>query len=126
MRKNSQKGIKQTEQYWRSQIARFKNSGLSQTVFCEKVGLNPNTFSKWKCRLALVDSVKEREFLEVAVSEPPTFVSLTEVQGSSKTAAMSAAPLAEIDLASRVVRVFAGIDRHALYEVLAALREMAL
>ena len=31
-------------------------------------------------------------------------------------------PIAEIDLASGIVRIFAGIDRHALHEVIAVLK----
>jgi putative methionine-R-sulfoxide reductase with GAF domain len=33
-------------------------------------------------------------------------------------------PIAEIDISSGVVRIFSGIDRHALHEILATLNEV--
>lgn len=112
------------EQFWRKTIARQASSGLSQNAFCRREKLNPNTLSWWKREIASRDADSGDSATGGARSAPAIFVPVAEVQNTVRVT-HAPVPVAEIDLASRLVRVYAGIDRHSLYEMLAALREVA-
>lgn len=111
------------EQFWRKTIARQMCSGLSQSAFCKREGLSHNTLSWWKRELASRDGTRAETVRNAETSTQPIFVPLAPVQNTVRVSAVPG-PLAEIDLTSRVVRIYAGVDRHSLYEVLAALREV--
>jgi hypothetical protein len=110
---------KAKELFWRKAVQRQLESGLSQAAFCEKEGLNPNSFSGWKKEVARRDVEAASQS---SVPAKDIFVPVTSLPEA--TADAKGRPIAEIDLASGVVRIFAGIDRHALHEVIAALREV--
>jgi len=107
--------------FWRKAIARQLESGLSQHAFCQKDGINANNFSWWKREIARRDSDKEVKI--PAASNQEIFVPVAHVPNTSNVDSTRA--IAEIDLSTGVVRIFAGIDRHALHEMLAVLREVA-
>ncbi len=109
------------EKYWQRQIERLASSGLKQSEFCRKQHLNPNKLSWWKRRLAAKNLASQPNAPVVEVSEQALFVPV-EIQNPARASTPSF-PVAEIELSTRIVRVYAGINRHALYEVLAALRE---
>ncbi len=44
--------VRRTESEWRSILARYERSGLSESAFCREVKLSRSTFMKWKRRLA--------------------------------------------------------------------------
>jgi len=111
------------EKYWQRQIARLASSGLKQSEFCLKQHLNPNKLSWWKRKLAAKNPGGQQDDQVIEVSEQPLFVPV-EIQSPARATSPSL-PVAEIELSTRIVRVYAGINRHALYEVLAALRENA-
>lgn len=109
------------EKYWQRQIDRLASSGLKQSEFCRKQHLNPNKLSWWKRKLAAKNPTGLQNDLAIEVAEPSLFVPV-EIQSPAR-ASTASLPVAEIELSTRIVRVYAGINRHALYEVLAALRE---
>jgi hypothetical protein len=44
--------VRRTELEWRSILARYERSGLSESAFCPDSKLSGSTFMKWKRRLA--------------------------------------------------------------------------
>jgi hypothetical protein len=109
---------KAKEFFWRKAVQRQQDSGLSQAAFCEKEGLSQNNFCWWKRELARRDI---EQASELPVLTPDLFVPLN---GLAPAIVETDRPIAEIDLASGVVRIFAGIDRHALHEIIAVLKEV--
>lgn len=115
---------KAKELFWRKAVARQVESGLSQNAFCERAGLNPNNFSWWK--LEIKRREKEKPAKEIAVQNQPLFVPVANAQAGQQDAkATSAKPVAEIDISTGTVKIFAGIDRHTLHEIFAVFREVA-
>ena len=112
------------EQFWRKAIERQARSGLSQSAFCRREKLNPSTLAWWKRVISSRDADDVSSMDREKPSAPALFVPVAEVPNPVRITAAHV-PVAEIDLASRLLRVYAGIDRHSLYEVLAALREVA-
>ncbi len=110
------------EKFWRKAIERQQASGLSQIAFCAKEGLNPNNFSWWKREIAQRDAAGE--ITEVTANRQDLFVPVVQVQ-SENLNTDGTKPIAEIDLSEGRVRIFAGIDRHSLHEIIAALREVS-
>jgi hypothetical protein len=119
--RKTSKRDKTKELFWRKAIARQSESGLSQQAFCQKDGINPNNFSWWKREISRRDSDKVTEI--PASSNREIFVPVAHVPNTIHVDSTKA--IAEIDLSTGVVRIFAGIDRHALHEMLAVLREVA-
>ena len=112
------------EQFWRKAIERQARTGHSQSAFCRREKLNPSTLVWWKRVISSRDADSVGRVDGETLSVPALFVPVAEVPNTVRVTAAHV-PVAEIDLASRLVRVYAGIDRHSLYEVLAALREVA-
>lgn len=105
-------------------MARQLESGLSQNAFCTQEGLNPNNFSWWKREIKRRQ--KEKPAKEIPAQDPPIFVPVTNAQaGKQDSEATIAGPIAEIDISSGTVKIFAGIDRHTLHEIFAVFREVA-
>jgi hypothetical protein len=111
---------KSKELFWRKAVARQLESGLTQGVFCEKDGLSANSFSWWKREISRRDA--DRLSKITTPQGEAIFVPVTRVSDAEQS--NSSTPIAEIDLTAGVVRIFAGIDRHSLHEVIAALREV--
>ena len=44
--------VRRTELEWRSILARYERSGLSESAFCRNSKLSRSTFMKWKRRLS--------------------------------------------------------------------------
>ncbi len=44
--------VRRTEAEWRSILARFERSGLSESAFCRESKLSRNAFRKWRRRLS--------------------------------------------------------------------------
>jgi transposase len=113
----TKKRDKAKELFWRLAIGRQLECGLTQSAFCEKESLNPNAFSWWKREIA------RRENEQFEKNKPskgqPAFVSIAQ-----KVKTDSAKPIAEIDLSTGLVRILSGVDRRALQEIIAALREV--
>jgi hypothetical protein len=97
-------------------IQRQKDSGLTQAEFCKREGVSQNSFSFWKGEIAKRDS----QALKASPSiTDASFVPLNLCRAETT----SDRPIAEIDLHTGVVRIFSGVDRHALHEIIAALKE---
>lgn len=108
---------KAKEVFWRKTIARQVESKLTQAAFCDEERINQNNFSWWKREISRRDSEAGAGQAFVEVSALP--------EKKSKSPEHNHAAVAEIDLATQVFRIFSNIDRHALHEILAALRESA-
>lgn len=52
MRVLSDGRVRRTESEWRSILARYEQSGLSESAFCRQSKLPRNTFRKWRRRLS--------------------------------------------------------------------------
>jgi hypothetical protein len=103
--------------FWRKTLARFFESGLSQSAFCKLEHLSPNSLSSWKIALQKRDA-------ERAVRPPQnTFVSVVTPVNNLSQREESSAPVAEIDLDARTVRIFKTADSEILRTLLAILRE---
>jgi hypothetical protein len=111
---------KAKELFWRKAVARQLESGLTQAVFCEKEGLSANSFSWWKREGSRRDA--DRLSKNSTPKAEAIFVPVAHVSDEDQIGILT--PIAEIDLTAKVVRIFAGIDRHSLHEVIAALREV--
>jgi hypothetical protein len=120
VRRRTTKRDKTKELFWRKAIARQLESGLSQHAFCQKEGLNPNNFPGGN-ESSNRDS--ERATKDPVFENQTAFVPVAHVQDSDQKDE-STKPIAEIDLSTGVVRIFAGINRHALHAMLAVLREV--
>lgn len=107
------------ELFWRKALLRQVESGLTQTAFCKQEGLNANIFSWWKREI----SRRDRLVSEIETNQA-IFVPVTQQRDTTEIASMK--PIAEIDLAAGLVRIFAGIDRHALHEIMTVLKETRL
>ncbi len=108
------------ELFWRRALLRQVESGLTQTAFCKQEGLNANIFSWWKREISRRDKLVSEIETNQAI-----FVPVTQQRADTKETA-SMKPIAEIDIASGLVRIFAGIDRHALHEIMTVLKETRL
>lgn len=109
------------ELFWRKAIARQLESVLTQNAFCEKEGLNPHNFSWWKREIAL----RDREKASNKVSEESQAIFFPVAIAETEASGDSGKPIAEADWSAGVVRIYAGIDRDALHEIMMVLREVA-
>jgi len=112
---------KQKEQFWRRAVARQQLSGLSQQAFCAQERLNANNFSWWKTEIRKRDL--EKGAMVEADKQADLFVPVVQVSEMRDHNALR--PVAEIDIARGSIRIFAGINRHDLHELLSVLREVA-
>lgn len=121
MAKKTANRDKVKEMFWRRTIARQLNSKLTQAAFCDEERINQNNFSWWKREISRRDAELNAEQASAA------FVQVSAVsEEKPRCPENNHAAVAEIDLATQVCRIFRNIDRHALYEILVALRESAL
>jgi hypothetical protein len=51
-RKSGREELEAKQAYWDKRIAQWRDSGLSQRLFCESQGLALSTFQWWRKRLA--------------------------------------------------------------------------
>ena len=117
----SPKFDKAKELFWRKAIARQAESGLPQARFCERDGLNANNFSWWKREISKRDAARAE--IVSAPSMDDLFIPLN-VKSETDSKVDTEKAVAEIDLSAGIVRIFGGIDRHALHEILSVLREV--
>ena len=75
MRVLSDGRVRRTESEWRSILARYERSGLSESAFCRKSKLSRSTFVKWKRRLS-----------EAATPGPAPFVEWIAPSGAAEGA----------------------------------------
>ncbi len=116
-RKKSPNSDAAKESFWRKAVQRQLESGLTQAAFCDREGLSQNSLSFWKRKLAKRD-LEDTE-------QPATTDDLFVPAGSvAESVLETGRPIAEIDLHSGVVRIFAGVDRRALREIIAPLKEV--
>jgi hypothetical protein len=59
-RKAGSEELEAKQAYWDRRIAQWRDSGLSQRVFCESQGLALSTFQWWRKRLAESPSAQPR------------------------------------------------------------------
>jgi hypothetical protein len=64
------------ERYWRERIECWRQSGQSQTEFCQSQGISMTALSHWKCEFA------RREQAQAVLSSPAPAVRIEEPQGS--------------------------------------------
>ena len=76
-------------EYWTKQIGEWKESGLSQTDYCQRVGVKYNNFKWWRWKLK-----KKGQFLAVRV--------IPEEKGLEKSS--------EIEIRIGPLSVIAGVD----------------
>lgn len=108
------------ELFWRKALVRWTESGVSQAEFCEREKLNANTFSSWKKILRERDDAKLGSASQSASAFVPVSVAVEE---STRCEQSEPVPIAEINLDSRVVRIFNGASIDTLRFLLKALRE---
>ncbi len=125
MAKSKSRRDKTKETFWKKVLAAQIGSGLSQKAFCMREGLNPNTFSSWKKVIRRRDQEKSAKTETDGI---PVFMPVAQLQHPVKICAEtnSQPAVAELDLAARTVKIFAGIDRESLKEIVLVLREVAL
>ena len=116
---------KAKELRWRKILAAQQESGLSQNEFCRRERFNPNNFSWWKREIARRDQEHRSKTIKDK-NAVPVFVPVAQFQQPKPetTAVGKPAAVAEFDIAAGTVKVFAGIDRASLREIVAALREV--
>jgi len=60
------------KQYWTDQINGWKQSGISQTGYCEEHNLNPHTFKYWKYKFDKSgQNQKQKPLLPVSIHSDP-------------------------------------------------------
>lgn len=123
MPRKKPKRDKSKEMFWRRALADQLASGLTQNEYCRQHGLNANNFSWWKREIARRDEQKLAK--KVAVSPAPAFVQIAQPTETNLSPGESSNGkiIAEIDLSAGTLRIFASINKQALQEIFAALRE---
>jgi hypothetical protein len=124
---------RQKEEFWRKKIAEQQASGLSQTAYCEREGLNANTFSSWKKILQERDAEKEvkRALKQASVNRAAraakaSFIPLVPATSEVVEAARehpSTSAVAEVEVAGARLRVYNGADCRTLCAIIRAMRE---
>jgi len=119
---------KAKEKFWRSAIARQKSSGQSQAEFCQKEGLNSNTFCSWKKTIRERDRENERKGAQVPKTDAPvapemSFVPVIVAGSQAPRSEQKRRAVAVIRFESGRVTVFSGADLPTLTVLLAACKE---
>lgn len=96
------------EQQWRQRLARWRRSRLSVAAFCQREGLDPAHFYRWRNRLATRDA------------QDPAWVA---VEVLAEANAPAASTLEVVLAGGQRVRVPRGFDPTTLRQVLAVLEE---
>jgi hypothetical protein len=87
---------------WSRRIGQWRDSGLSQRIFCKREGLALSTFQWWRQRLAGV----------AGAAQPPTFL---PIEPTPPAAATGAAGVVHVELADGVrVRLEGEAAWHAI------------
>jgi hypothetical protein len=119
------------QEFWRGKIAEHKASGLSQTAFCKREALNPNTFSSWKKILQTRDAEEERQVDRLlkkasanraARAEKAQFIPLVPPATKPDVRPAEGA-VAELSIAGTCLRILAGADCRTLCALIRALKE---
>jgi hypothetical protein len=90
---------RRSAQAWRELVARFAQSGLTEAAFCEREGLIPRLFHRWRTKRALTTSrAVVKQPMRVAPT-PPTagFVDLGALKDGGSRLEM------RLDLGSGVI-----------------------
>jgi len=62
MAKNQQRRVRRSETEWATIMQRFESSDLGSRAFCEREGLSPSSFHRWRHR---VEARVEGQFVEL-------------------------------------------------------------
>jgi hypothetical protein len=111
--KQKPKRNKEKERFWRKNLALLAESGLGQAEFCRRHNLNQNTLSWWKREICRRDGIKPSTGARAKpIPFVPLFSSSSLQSLSSEKHADPDAPVVEIDLDRRIVRIFknAGVE----------------
>jgi len=117
------------EDFWRSAIARQKRSKLSQAEFCQKEGLNSNTFCSWKKTIQSRDQesrVRGPRHQSTPTKQEPDvpFVPMIVAGSQSPQSEGDKRKLvAELKFGGGRVSIFSGADLPTLTALLAAFKE---
>jgi len=83
-RKSGSEELEAKQAYWDKRIGQWRESGLSQRVFCETQGLALSTFQWWRKRLADSRGGQAR-FLPLALEAPAGAAAVVQVELKSGT-----------------------------------------
>ncbi len=111
------------ELFWRKALVRFAESGLSQSAFCKREGLNQNNFSWWKRTILERDAEKGTPSTKGEQQTP--FVPVIPRAEDLSPTQRDPAPVAEIDLDTRTVRIFKAAGAETLRALLTVFRDWA-
>lgn len=125
LKRRRPKHDKKKEQFWRQKLALLAECGLTQAEFCRQHNLNQNTLSWWKRAINKLDSkgpsagtrAKPIPFVPV-VSDAIRFLSSQDCDEQD-------APIVEIDLARKTVRIFRSVGSENLRALVSALLDIA-
>lgn len=135
MAKRQAQRDRQKEDFWRKKIAEQQASGLSQGAFCEREGLNANTFSSWKKILQERDAEQEQEVQRAfkrasasraARTEKASFIPLLSAGSNvpeARSTNTSTNAVAEVEVAGAHLRIYNGADCRTLCAIIRAMRE---
>lgn len=106
---------RETEQFWRDTLRRWKLSGLSVSEFCRRHHLSPPSLYAWRRTLAHRDRPATLPRAEPTLTFVPVHIT-TEANAM----ASATAPL-EVVVAGRIVRIAPGFDPATLRSLVAVL-----
>lgn len=85
-RKSGSEELEAKQAYWDKRIAQWRDSGLSQRLFCESQGLALSTFQWWRKRLGEGVSAQPRFLpIELKAGAPAPAAALVQVELKSGT-----------------------------------------
>ena len=85
-RQSGREELEAKQAYWDKRMAQWRDSGLSQRVFCETQGLALSTFQWWRKRLAESPSGQPRFLpIELKAAAPGAAVAVVHVELKSGT-----------------------------------------
>jgi len=97
------------ENFWRSAIARQVKSMISQAEFCQKEGLNANTFSSWKKTIQQRDreSGKRARAMKADATDKPemSFVPVIVAGSQAPRPEEKRRPVAEVRFRGTLTRI---------------------
>jgi hypothetical protein len=115
--------------YWRKVIARFDSSGQSKDDFCVQESIKPASFCYWRAELNRRDAKRRQNVARPMPASTKVFVPLTTTgTRPASSAHQEREPIAEIDIASKTVRIFetGGAEAENLSTLLRIVREFIL
>ena len=85
-RKAGSEELEAKQAYWDKRIAQWRDSGLSQRVFCETQGLALSTFQWWRKRLAEGPGAQPRFLpIELKAAAAATAAAMVQIELTSGT-----------------------------------------